>query len=1775
MIRGRKDAEMSMGTMTEGFTPTAKLRDLAQAALYRGHRNADQAPVLLKIPTGDRPSAAQLARLRHEHSILRSLTVPGVVKPLGLERVGGTLALVLEDAGDRTLDLGADAHPMELGAFLQVAISMTRVVEAVHRHHIIHKDIKPVNFMMNGGPDVTLVDFGVATRLSLEDRRASSVNRLEGTLAYMSPEQTGRMNRVLDRRTDLYSLGVTFYELLTGLLPFRASDPLELVHSHIARAPVPPHAVVATVPAVVSDIVMKLLSKNAEDRYQDVAGLRADLERCRESLLAGAAVAAFTLGERDFSDELRIPQKLYGREADSMELLSTFDRARRGAAELLLISGYSGVGKSALVNEIQKQIVKGGRFVAGKFDQLGRRVPYLPITHACGELLRSILTEPPEALDRWRQKILAAVGPNGQVLIDLVPELAIVIGPQPKVQNLGPSESQRRFEQTFQSFLQVFTSAEHPLAFFLDDLQWADPASLRLIHLLLTSPHRGHLLVIGAYRENEVDPMHPLSLALADLGKAGVPTHEMKLRPLGLYDVGQLLADTLGRDRADPEVEPLARLVLRKTHGNPFFLNQFVTDLHKQGLLAWDGAAHRWSWSLGRIEDAKATDNVIDFMITKLRRLGPESQRALSLAACIGHTFDRRTLAVVSEQQPAAVAALLWEALREGLIVPVDANQGYLHGGDGEAGDAILAESSEEEMNPAYRFLHDRVQQAAYALIDDKHRQEVHLRIGRLMVAGAGAGGEDRLFDVVNHMNMGAALVTDHEERRTLARMNLHAGRRARDAIAYGMAIKFLGTCEELLGDGAWQSDYDLAYPACLTRAECEFVGNNVDEAFRLLDTVVGHARTTLDAVAALKLRMLILSNLNRMEEAITTGLEAARRLGMEFPGVTPDVVGPAIGAEMGALGAALAERSVESLIDLPVASDPEAVALLDVLYGIIPAAAQTNTALMVLTVAKAVNLALHRGNSRVSSYFYICYGMVLTGGGDLETGYRMGQVGMRLNERMNVVAVDGANHFVFSAFVSFWRRPLAESLEIFAQGLKVGLAAGDYLHAAYCITFLGLYRLYIGDDLDEVSAELASKAELLARTGNVVNQRAVKLVGQLIASFKGETARRGSLESEGFDAGEFERAVVESGNRFLISTYYLHAAIARYFAGDFTAALADLEKAVPAVPPELTRAEISFYTALARAAALHADESGERKPLLAELAKDEELLRGWAASSPGTFGHRHALVAAELAALGSDPPQALSLYDRAIALAQQNRAALLEGLGNELCARFAARQGWAKVASVYRQEARAAYSRCGATAKVQEIAPEVSVERAGTAEVRAEQLDALSFVKASQAISTEIVLSKLIGSLMRLVIEQAGAERGYLILQKGGELWVEGVAGTGETAAFHRFPLEAGGSGGRPALPRSLIGYAQRTKEKVLLTGADDLSMFAADPYFAAQRPRSLLCMPMIRQGDLVGLLYLENNLTGDAFSSDRVQLLEVLSSQAAVSLENATLYDELEKRVEDRTRELEASLRTIKENQAQLIEAERRTAIAHYEREMAIARQIQTSILPKRLAVPGLEIAASMVTASEVGGDYYDLEPTDDGGCWLGIGDVSGHGLDAGLMMLMIQSSLGTLMRRDPDADPSSLVCQMNRMLHENIRVRLGRDDFATLSLFRFYPDGRYVVAGAHEDVVVWRARTGKCEQIPTEGGWIGIRERAETLMPNRANHLEQGDLMILYTDGITEARDDTGEQLGIERLSEALASLHGEPVATICSRILEQAKSWANVQDDDQTLVVLRRQ
>jgi predicted ATPase/HPt (histidine-containing phosphotransfer) domain-containing protein len=1501
-----------------GYRLAERLHESPWALLFRGVREADGRGVLIKILRDESPTAIELARLRHEHAVLASLTAPGVARPLELVSAGNRLALVLEDAGAGSLRDIIDAGRPELPRFLELAIALAKIVESIHREGILHKDLKPEHFLVDAETGaLTLIDFASATRLPRETPMVVSPGRQEGTLAYMSPEQSGRMNRVVDQRSDLYSLGVTLYELLTGVLPFTSTDPLELVHGHIARMPAPAHEQAPGTPAIVSAIVGKLLAKMAEDRYQSCAGLIADLGRCATELRAGGPLEPFPLGLHDVSGALRISQRLYGREAETAALLAAFERARSGAAELVLIAGPSGVGKSAVVHELQKRLVRQGRFVDGKFDQLNRAVPYASIANACRQLLRSILADSASALDRWAQRIRAALGPNVSVVADLVPELKLVLGDPPRAAELGPTESQNRFERVFQQFVKVFTSEEHPLVLFLDDLQWADAASLRLLQALVTAPDRGYLLVLGAYRDNEVGPLHALTLMIEEARRQNAIIRQASLAPLGLTHVRLLLSDALGRD--DLQLAALAALVLRKTDGNPFFVTQFLGTLVDERLLTF-APESGWSWELEDIERAGVTDNVIDLLIGRLHRFSPATQEMLRVASSIGHRFDLDTLAAVSGRSTREVAEQLWQPLHDGLLVPLDDR--YRYGADAEPG----APGEPAPINARYRFLHDRVQQAAYALIEPADRAAVHLRVGRwLLERGERSSQEDLLFEVVGHLNRGAVGITDPAERLRLATLNLTAGCRARDSAAYETGIALLGQSIALLGRQGWSTGYEPTLAAHLALAECEAANGAPATAFELIETIDRQARPGLDRSAARRLKGQLLTQMNRMPEAVAAIAEAAAMLGIVLP-LDPEVLGPAIGGEFGALARALAGREIESLADLPLMTDPRALATVEVLRAAIPSAFTCNQGLLALVILKAISLSLEHGNPPAASHLYCMYGLLhgsITG--DRATGYRFGVLGVRLGERPAHRSSAGGAEFVFAAMVAHWHAHVSESLEHFHRATRASLEAGDRIHLGYAIATASMMRLCVGEGLDALRDDVPGYAEALRTGGDRANLNAVLSVAQSVANLQGRTTRRDSLDGDGFDERQHRDAI--GVNLFLLGVHLVAKTIALFFAGDFSQALAacdEVETLIAFLQGHIMTVEHAFYRALARAALARVAPAAERGALLSALAKDEEVLRALAASAPMNHAHRVALVAAERATVTGAASEAFALYEQAIALAREHGFIHHEALANELCARFHLAHGRAKVARVYLFDALYGYRRWGATAKANDlldahpellaeaIAPEAWRASGGaTATTLLAGFDATAAMRIAQAIASELVLERLIERMMRSLIEHAGAQRGLLVVMRAGRLRVSATAQVDPDTVALALDQDLEQS---RELSVAIVNYVARSHEAVVVAEATEDPRFAADPYFARARPRSVLCVPMLTQGRLMGVLYLENNAASNVFDPARLEFLRFFAAQAAIAFENATLYAELEAKVEERTRALAARNRDMR---------------------------------------------------------------------------------------------------------------------------------------------------------------------------------------------------------------------------------------------------------------------
>jgi PAS domain S-box-containing protein len=1446
----------------------------------RGERRGDGhgGAVLAVLPAAEHPAPATLDRLAREYDLRDELDGAWAVRPLELVRDRGRTMLVLEDTGSEPLHrlLGP---PMEVRSFLRFAITVAAALAQVHRRGLVHKDIKPANILVNRTTgQIKLTGFGIASRLPRERQVPAPPESIAGTLAYMAPEQTGRMNRSIDARSDLYALGVTFYQMLTGSLPFSAADPMEWVHCHIARKPLPPSERLATVPAAISTLVLKLLAKTAEERYQTAAGLERDLRRCLAAWEARHHIDAFPLGEDDTPDRLLIAEKLYGRARELDALLASFDRVvRNGAPELVLVTGYSGIGKSAIVNELHKALVSSrALFVSGKFDQYKRDIPYATLVQAFQSLVRPLLGKSEAELASWRGTLLEALGPNGRLMVDLVPELDLVIGEQPPVAELSPQDAQRRFQLVFRRFIGVFARPEHPLALFLDDLQWLDAATLDLIEDLLTQADVQHLLLIGAYRDNDVDATHPLTHKLEAIKTEGGKVEEITLAPLAHEHLGQLIADAL---RCEPgHAALLTQLVHDKTAGNPFFVIQFLYALAEEQLLAFDHGSSRWTWNLERIRAKGYTDNVVDLMVGKLTRLPAETQKALQLLACLGNVAEITMLSIVLGTSSEQVQAALWDAVRQELV---------------------------ERLDGSYRFIHDRVQEAAYSLIPEASRAADHLRIGRLLVARTPPEQRDEaIFEIVNQLNRGATLITARAERDQLAELNLIAGKRAKASTAFASALTYLIAGTTLLAGDCWERQHELAFALELNRAECEYLTGALAEAEERSTELSTRAANTVEQATVAWLRVELYLTLDQSARAVAVGLDYLRHLGIDW---SPHPTAEDARREYQRVWAALGDRPIEALVELPLMSDPTSLATLDLLTKLTVPAWYTDVNLLSLVICRAVNLSVEGGNCDASCFAYVTLGL-LAGShfGDYQAGYRFGRLGYDLVEQRGLKRFQARTYMNFGNVVLPWTRHVRVGRDVVRHAFEAANQIGDLVFAVFCCHHVTTNLLAAGDPLDEAQAE-AERGLAFAQKmqfGIAIDFSTLQI--GFIRTLRGLTPTFGSFEDAQFDESRIERRLAAIPDLALAEFFYWTRKLqARFFAGDYASAVEASSRAqrlLWSAFSQFEMAEYHFYAALSQAASCDSAAAGERRQHLDAIAAHHRQLELWAANCPENFENRAALVGAEISRIEGRTVDAMDLYEQAIRSARANGLVHNEALAYELAARFYATRGFEEFAEAYRRNARDGYVAWGADGKVRQLDEMYSHRReqepapAPTSTIGAsvEHLDLATVIKVSQAISGEIVLETLIDTLMRTAIEQAGAERGLLILQRGAEPRIEAEATTGGTVIV-QLRDQAVSSG---VLPESVLHYVLRTRESVILDDAAARSPFAADPYLRERHARSILCLPLITQAKLIGVLYLENNLTPRVFAPARNAVLKLLASQAAIALESAHLYRDLEQR-------------------------------------------------------------------------------------------------------------------------------------------------------------------------------------------------------------------------------------------------------------------------------------
>ena len=1363
-----------------------------------------------------------------------------------------------------------------MGQLLRIALGLASALSRCHKQGLIHKDVKPQNVLVNAATDeLRLMGFGITSRLPCERQSPDPPESIAGSLAYIAPEQTGRMNRSVDSRSDLYALGVTFYEMLTGSLPFSASDPMEWVHCHVARQPASPSQSRMEVPAAVSAIIMKLLAKPPEDRYQTAKGVEHDLRHCLDEWNARGRIAEFPLGEYDVSDRLLIPEKLYGREREIEILLGTFDRiVAGGRAEMVLVSGYSGVGKSSVVNELHKALVPPrGLFASGKFDQDKRDVPFATLAQAFQSLVHALLRKHDAELTKWREALREAVGPNGRLVEDLVPELRLIIGEQPPVPELPVQDARRRFLLVLRRFIGVFARPEHPLALFLDDLQWLDAATLDLIEDLLTGTDMRHIMLIGAYRNNEVSSSHPLIRKLEMVRLAGAGIQDIVLAPLSHDDLQKLVADSVHCETE--RAAPLAQLIQEKTAGNPFFSIQFICLLAEEGLLVFNHDDGRWSWDLDRIRVKDYTDNVVDLMVAKLHRLPMATQAALQQIACLGNRVQFRTLETIHEDASDAIHGQLWEAERAGLIFRSD---------------------------DSYKFLHDRVQEGAYSLIPEKSRAENHLRIGRLLAAHTPSDKmEEGIFQIVNQLNRGSQLIASGYERKRLAELNLLAGKRAKTSAAYAAALKYFAASRALLTEESWEDDYDLIFPIEFLSAECELLTADMLSVENRLSMLAQRARSSHDIAVVARLRLTLYTTLDQSDRAVEVCLQFLRGYGVDWVAHPSKEV---VQREYDRIWSQIGARQIEQLIDLPLMDGPAILDMLDVLAETVTPALFCDEHFSSLVICRMVNLSLEHGNSDGSCFAYVWFAIIAGPRfGNYKDGFRFGRLGLDLVDKRGLRRFQARTYMSFGDIVLPWTKHVKAGRDLVRRAFDAANQIGDVTFASYCCDHLVKNMLAAGDPLDEVQREAENGLQFAqkARFGLVIDHVKVQL--GLIRSLRGLTPRLGSFNDDQFDERRFERHLLTNpALAELECWYWVRKMQACFFAGDHPAAIEaslNAQRLLWTSPSQFEVAELRFYSALSHAAVWNSATPSQKAHHFAIVADHHKELAIWAENCPENFENRASLVEGEIARMEGRLLDAEGLYEKSARSANAHGFIHNVAIVYEVAARFYAARGFDKIANAYLNDARYSYLRWGADAKAKQIDllyPQLKNEpfpRGPTSAFVAatDSLDLTTVIKVSQAISGEIVPEDLMDVLMREAIEHAGAERGLLLIPRGSEYQIEAEAITNDgTPTVHlRDKLS-----GADSLPQSILHYVVRTKESVILDDALTANEFSADAYFVQHRSRSIHCLPLINQGGITGVLYLENKLAPGIFTAARMAVLKVIASQAAISLTNSHLYRE-----------------------------------------------------------------------------------------------------------------------------------------------------------------------------------------------------------------------------------------------------------------------------------------
>ncbi len=1751
-------------------------------SIYRTQETNETESRIIKVLDKKTTRNYRLANeLKKEYEFLKRIDSPWVIKTFGITENKDNVAVQLEDIDGISLKNYMEENSFSISEFFSLAIGITRGLDAIHRESIIHLDINAGNIIWN--PEIgvlKIIDFNIASQFDLKITHLGNPDKLQGTLSYISPEQTGRMNRRVDQRTDLYSMGVTFYEMLTGRLPFPQRIPIEIVYAHLARTPEPPHVVNEQVPKALSDLVMKLMAKNPEERYQAAVGVRYDLEKLHQMDLSDSQLMKeFVLGENDFSGKLQVPEKLYGRETESKQLLDVYQQVcREGAKEMVLVKGYSGVGKTVLVYEMHKTITRDhGYFVSGKFDQLQRAVPYSAFIQALGRFCEILMTEPLEVLNLWKERIQQAVGNLGKVLTDIIPQLEAIIGRQPDIPEVGSEDAKKRFNYAFQRFIITVSTREHPLVIFIDDLQWADLASLSLLQALMQESQQCFLLFIGAYRDNEVTPAHPLMTTLEDIKKQNARIHHIPVKNLSLENVREWMSDTLNTgsrslgktQREGMNVAPLADLIYSKTQGNAFFTIRFLENLYQEKLLTFNFKTSRWQWDIDQIEKENITDNVVDLLIRKIRTLPEKVQEMLKLSACIGNIFDLEILGIISAGEKEQHPGLLEIAMSEQLVYPLE--------------------------HERYKFVHDRIHQAAYAMIAEENKKSLHLEIGRLLLKTIDAPleltvsetVEKHIFEIANHLNIGVDLIEEEEEKRQLALLNVKAARTAKTSAAYNHGFDYVSAAMRLLPDNCWEQHYDLALAIYNEAVQLACLCHKFQEMEVYIKTLLAFSRESAHKAVAYEYRVMGLTMQSREKEAAQEILTIFDNLGVAVPRT------PSMDETMAILGQnheALKQKGIHAIKDLPQMTDPEKKLVLR-LYSIgASAIALVTPELLPIVTSKMLTLILEYGLSPEVPFILTWYGIVTAKMEDFLGAYQLGEVSLELLERGgSPETIKARSVFVASSYLIPYKKHYKEACKLLADNYPVSLNVGDIEYACYYLATIAQFITETDIDLSTIQEKIDNLMEeienLNARHALAAGLAGVQ--GAYAACLLGKTPNPTQMDLSGLQ--EVEKNLQAGVDIFYKLKVAFKTIFLKYLFEDYDSILEDIENAqynynLTALHPTYDHVFTHFYFPLAYIQLYTRTRNRKKRQEYLELIKKSiDHMEQLAKFGPINYLHKFYIMQAELHRVTGKAKAAAEFYDKAVETAYENEFIHEAAIANELAAKFYEKRKQPKLATLYFMEARNSYAKWGASAKIKQLEEKypkylhlsvptttLSTGTIGSAssDTAGELLDIKSILKATQTLSGEVQLKGLLEKMIHILIENAGAQRSLLIENIDGRLLIQAEGTTdGVSGVLQALPVNESGK-----VPISIVNYVARSKQKLVFDNASRSANYSGDPYIQETQTKSLVCFPLLNQGKLSAIIYLENNLVEGAFTPARVEILNMLASQIAISVENTHLYENLEEKVMFRTIALQRAKEELEDNHKALEESHKKINDSVY-----YASRIQNAVLPNRDLLEQLLPHHFILyrPCSVVSGDFYWIKQV-GGKIVVAAADCTGHGVPGALVSMLgiaFLNEIVTLLNTQAQLSASDILNQLRSLvkgaLQQSGKLREQREgmDIALCVIDPIEKQLHY--AGAYNPLYI--ITDNKITEIAANRMPIAIY-RNEKAFTNHRIPFESGDMIYLFSDGYADQNGCKGEAMFTKkRFKKLLVEINQEPMARQKEILEERFDKWkGDVQQRDDVLV-----